>query len=150
MILGTIGIYCSGDATSVLSNGFFYGYTYTVVSVILLQAIGGLVVAVVVKYADNILKGFAASFSIVTSCVVCYFFFDFKPTFLFLVGAFLVLLSSYMYERGLPSLSSFLFYFGVNNLFFMPGASISNKSSSSNSGINGSNTNSGLEASDKV
>jgi UDP-sugar transporter A1/2/3 len=38
------------------------------VYVTILQAIGGLVVAVVVKYADNILKGFAASFSIVTSC----------------------------------------------------------------------------------
>ena len=44
-------------------------------------------VAVVVKYADNILKGFAASFSIVTSCILCYFFFDFRPNGLFLVGA---------------------------------------------------------------
>lgn len=39
-----------------------------------LQAIGGLVVAVVVKYADNILKGFAASFSIVSSCTLSFFF----------------------------------------------------------------------------
>ena len=44
-------------------------------------------VAVVVKYADNILKGFAASFSIVTSTMLCYAFFDFRPNGLFLVGA---------------------------------------------------------------
>jgi hypothetical protein len=45
------------------------------------------VVAVVVKYADNILKGFAASFSIVTSLVLCYFFLDFQPTWVFFAGA---------------------------------------------------------------
>lgn len=37
--------------------------------------------------ADNILKGFAASFSIVTSCILCYFFFDFEPNLIFVAGA---------------------------------------------------------------
>ena len=32
-------------------------------------------------------QGFAASFSIVTSCILCYFFFDFKPNGIFLIGA---------------------------------------------------------------
>jgi hypothetical protein len=50
------------------------------------QAIGGLVVAVVVRYADNILKGFASSFSIVTSLILCIYMFNFVPTFYFLVG----------------------------------------------------------------
>jgi hypothetical protein len=44
-------------------------------------------VAVVVKYADNILKGFAASFSIVTSLLLCYCFLDFQPTWMFFCGA---------------------------------------------------------------
>ena len=69
--------------------------------VILLQACGGLVV-VVVKCADNILKGFAASFSIITACLISYLFLDFQPTVLFVIGATLVLSSSYMYE-GLPA-----------------------------------------------
>jgi hypothetical protein len=72
--------------------------------VIFLQAVGGLVVAVVVKYADNILKGFAAAFSIITACIICYFFLDFKPTILFAFGAVLVNLSIYIYDRGLPPL----------------------------------------------
>jgi UDP-sugar transporter A1/2/3 len=87
LILGFIGVFLSNDRSIVLEHGFFYGYTVMVWAVILLQAIGGLVVAVVVKYADNILKGFAASFSIVTSCLLCYFLFDFKPNILFLTGA---------------------------------------------------------------
>lgn len=45
------------------------------------QALGGLVVAAVMKFADNILKGFATSVSIVISSVVSYFFLsDFNPS----------------------------------------------------------------------
>ena len=94
-----MGVLFSSDWPIVRDNGFFYGYTGIVWWVIMLQAIGGLVVAVVVKYADNILKGFAASFSIVTSCILTYFMFDFHPTGLFLVGAVLVNLSMYMYSH---------------------------------------------------
>ena len=39
-----------------LRDGFFYGYNNVVVTVVLLQAAGGLLVALVVKYADNIQK----------------------------------------------------------------------------------------------
>lgn len=47
----------------------------------LFQAFGGLVVAAVVKYADNILKGFATSLSIVVSSFVSFYFLgDFQPT----------------------------------------------------------------------
>jgi len=98
VLLGVVSIYWSGDGESVMSNGFFYGYSPLVWTVVILQAIGGLVVAVVVKYADNILKGFAASFSIITSCILCIFFFDFKPTFLFVTGAVLVNYSMYLYS----------------------------------------------------
>lgn len=98
IVLGFIGVFLSTDREIVFEHGFFYGYNWIVITVILLQAVGGLVVAVVVKYADNILKGFAASFSIVTSCVLCYFFLDFDPSALFLVGAVLVNVSMYMYS----------------------------------------------------
>ena len=80
-----------------MTYGFFYGYNSIVITVILLQAIGGLVVAVVVKYADNILKGFAASFSIVTSCLLEYICFEFHPTNLFIFGTILVNISMYLY-----------------------------------------------------
>ena len=106
-ILATIAVYVS-DGEAVHTNGFFFGYTNIVIAVILLQALGGLVVAVVVKYADNILKGFAASFSIITSCIISYIFLDFEPSIAFVVGATLVLISSYIYEKGLPRSLIFL------------------------------------------
>jgi solute carrier family 35 (UDP-sugar transporter), member A1/2/3 len=107
-ILATISVYVS-DSEAVGTNGFFFGYTNTVIAVILLQALGGLVVAIVVKYADNILKGFAASFSIITSCIISYFYLDFQPSIEFVLGAFIVIFSSYIYEKGLPSALAFLY-----------------------------------------
>lgn len=86
------------DASAVSEKGFFHGYNFSVWCVIVLQAIGGLVVAAVVKYADNILKGFGSSISIVISCLVEFIFFDFRPSTSFLVGAILVNYSMYMYS----------------------------------------------------
>jgi UDP-sugar transporter A1/2/3 len=101
MVFAVVGVYMN-DGAVVAKKGFFFGYTPLVVAVVFLQAVGGLVVAVVVKYADNILKGFAASLSIITSCVVSYVFLDFEPSVPFVLGAMLVLGSSYIYEKGLP------------------------------------------------
>ena len=56
------------ELNSILDYGFFYGYTIWTCYAVLLSAAGGLVVAVVVRYADNILKGFATSISILVSC----------------------------------------------------------------------------------
>jgi UDP-sugar transporter A1/2/3 len=98
IVAGLIGIYLSGEASLVINNGYFYGYNWIVWLVIVLQAIGGLIVAVVVKYTDNILKGFAASFSMVTSCLLSYWFLDFQPGLEFLMGATLVNVSIFMYS----------------------------------------------------
>ena len=68
-------------------HGFFYGYNSAVWGSILLQAVGGLLVAVVVKYADNILKGFAASFAVVLTFLISMVFSHFDPNHNFYIGA---------------------------------------------------------------
>lgn len=56
------------------------------------------IVAVVVKYADNVLKGFATSLSILISSVVSFYFFhDIKVNFQFIEGAIIVLGSVFIY-----------------------------------------------------
>jgi len=94
--LGTVYMH---DYREVVQRGFFGGYHVYVWGVILVQAVGGLIVAVVVKYADNVLKVFASSFSIIFSCLISAFLFDFRPNGLFLLGAALVCLSTALYSK---------------------------------------------------
>jgi len=87
------------DSAAVGQQGFLGGYTPVVWTVVTVQAVGGLIVAVVVKYADNVLKVFATSFSIVISCVLSAIFFDFHATFAFVVGAAFVVVSTGLYSQ---------------------------------------------------
>jgi solute carrier family 35 (UDP-sugar transporter), member A1/2/3 len=87
------------DSAAVASQGFFGGYSGIVWTVVTVQAVGGLIVAVVVKYADNVLKVFATSFSIVVSCVLSAIFFDFHASLAFVVGASAVVLATVLYSQ---------------------------------------------------
>ena len=86
------------DGVAVQTQGFLGGYTSIVWTVVTVQAVGGLIVATVVKYADNVLKVFATSFSIVVSCIISAFLFEFHPTWMFLCGASLVVTATVMYS----------------------------------------------------
>eukprot|EP00126_Sphaerothecum_destruens_P008435 Sdes_comp20211_c0_seq1m13557 len=97
IICGFIGIYLF-ESHLILERGFFYGYHSIVWFVIANQAFGGLVVAVVVKYADNILKGFATSVSIILSSVLSIYLFSWSPSLQFVFGASLVICAVYMYS----------------------------------------------------
>jgi hypothetical protein len=44
-----------------------------------------------IRYADNILKGFATSVSIIVSCLASVVIFDFEITVMFVIGALFVL-----------------------------------------------------------
>ncbi|XP_059060126.1 UDP-N-acetylglucosamine transporter [Achroia grisella] len=78
-------------------NHLLKGFDGFVWYLVLLQAAGGLIVAVVVKYADNILKGFATSVAIIISCVASIFIFSFVLTIQFAAGTMLVIGSIFLY-----------------------------------------------------
>ena len=89
------------DYQEILEKGFFFGYSPLVWMVITQQAVGGLIVAAVVRYADNILKGFATSMSIIISALSSVYLFGFILTAFFGIGTLLVVTSIYLY--GLPN-----------------------------------------------
>jgi solute carrier family 35 (UDP-sugar transporter), member A1/2/3 len=86
------------DGADVTAHGMLGGFSPMVWTVVTVQAAGGLIVAVVVKYADNVLKVFATSFSIIISCMISAIFFDFHANFTFIIGAGLVVIATAIYS----------------------------------------------------
>ena len=68
------------DGEEIAKNGFFDGYNAVVWTAIAFQALGGVLVAMCINYADNIAKNFATSISIILSFVFSVWFFDFQVT----------------------------------------------------------------------
>jgi len=97
IIIAYLTIYAK-DGAAVAEHGFLGGFSSTVWTVVTVQAAGGLIVAVVVKYADNVLKVFATSFSIIISCLISAIFFDFHANFLFIIGTSLVVIATVIYS----------------------------------------------------
>ncbi|KAI7238069.1 P-loop containing nucleoside triphosphate hydrolase protein [Hortaea werneckii] len=108
------------DGEQIEKTGFFTGYNWVVWLAITLQAIGGVVVALAVNYADNIAKNFATSISILVSFLASVFFFDFHITWLYLLGTATVVGATYLYNadpdhRGRPPPISVTSYNEKNN-----------------------------------
>ena len=88
---------------SIIFLGFFFGYTPVVWLKIVIQAAGGLLVALVIKYADNILKGFATSIAIIVSCIASAYLFGTIINLVFALGTFLVVFSVVLYSYVPPN-----------------------------------------------
>ena len=67
-----------------------------------LQIFGGLIVGMVVKYADNILKNFANALSVIFTVLGAMPLFGQYPSGWFIVGVALVSLSVFMYGKSAP------------------------------------------------
>lgn len=85
---------------------FMHGFTAWVYVLVGLQAGGGLLVAAVIKYADNVLKGMATGVSVCFGSVCSVFLFGTVLSGQFFTGACLVLGSVYFFSNELPCKSS--------------------------------------------
>ncbi|XP_074471879.1 CMP-sialic acid transporter [Sebastes fasciatus] len=103
ILVTLIGVFVT-DGEKILEKGFFFGYTPWVYFVVFLASVGGLYTSVVVKYTDNIMKGFSAAAAIVISTVASVLLFGLQITISFASGALLVCVSIYLY--GLPKLDT--------------------------------------------
>jgi len=74
------------DAKAVRQCGFFAGYGAPVVAYVAAQACGGLLIAAVIKYADNILKAFATAVAVLAIALVSHAFYHFHLSPQFFLG----------------------------------------------------------------
>lgn len=89
----------SKDLSTIQKKGFFFGYNELVLFVIFLQAFGGIIVSLVVKYTNSMVKGFATSGSIILSCILSNIIFhDFPLSLKFFVGTFIVVSATLSYS----------------------------------------------------
>ena len=68
------------DGEEIAHHGFFVGYNGFVWTTIAFQSLGGILVSLCVKYADNIAKSFAMGISILISLCASVWFFEFSVT----------------------------------------------------------------------
>lgn len=71
-----------------------------------MQVFGGLIVGMVVKYADNILKNFANALSVIFTVIGAIPLFQQYPSGWFIVGVAAVMLSVFMYGKSTPQVRS--------------------------------------------
>lgn len=93
----SIGTCLASDFKNIQTKGFFHGYDWYVAYLVLLLACRGLLTGLVMKYADNILRGFAASISIIISCIASVYLFGFTLTIQFGIGVMVVIGSICLY-----------------------------------------------------
>jgi UDP-sugar transporter A1/2/3 len=100
--LGAIPIVMTDDWEKVEKDGLFQGYTLVVLIVIVFQAITGLLVGFVMKYADAVMKGFATSVAVVLATILSIVIFHDNVNLLFLVGSALVISAVRTYTNNPP------------------------------------------------
>lgn len=99
IVLALMGLFWQ-DRQFLTEFGFFYGYRLVVWGAITISAAGGLLTAIVVKYADNILKAFATSIATVLSVIMSILLFNKIPTAQFALGTLLVNVSIFVYGNA--------------------------------------------------
>jgi UDP-sugar transporter A1/2/3 len=81
---------------------FLHGFTSWGWVLVCLQAGGGLLVAAVIKYADNVLKGLATGVSVVAATACSAVFFRVPLTGQFSSGGLCILIAVYFFSNELP------------------------------------------------
>lgn len=87
MSLVTIGLYaCAKDSAAIYNYGLFHNFTPAAFGSVLMSAVGGLIVASVLKYADSILKGYATALSVLLTGMLSQVLFGTQLSMIYFMG----------------------------------------------------------------
>jgi len=103
-LLGAVSVVLK-DGRQVATQGFFHGYTSVVWGVVGIQAAGGLLISLVVRYGDALLKGFATGLAIILTTLVSVVFFGFQVSPAYAAGASTTFLAVLLYSGLIPKLA---------------------------------------------
>lgn len=99
MSLLTIGLYaCIIDFREIVEYGLFYNFTPGAYVTVLNSALGGLIVATVLKYADSVVKGFATAISVVLTGMLSMAFFGTHLHGVYVMGVINIIIAVFLYN----------------------------------------------------
>lgn len=101
-LFALLGVYAT-DGDRVQEGGLLQGFSWRACLAVFTLATGGLLVATVIKYADNILRQFSTAMSIIiTSAYSAFILQEYEPDLLFVLGALIAISAGFLYSLGLP------------------------------------------------
>ena len=96
-----MGLYCSVmEMNQILEKGLWYGFNGPAFLSIFVSALGGLIVAAVLKFADAVLKGYATAISVILTGVLSMVLFGTNLSVLYLLGIGNVICSVILYSAN--------------------------------------------------
>jgi UDP-sugar transporter A1/2/3 len=99
MSLFTIGIYaCLVDFKKIVQHGLFYNFNGGAFLTVFNSAIGGLIVAGVLKYADSVLKGYATAVSVIGTGIMSMILFGTELHVVYFMGIVNVVVAVLLYN----------------------------------------------------
>ncbi|KAL3935211.1 MAG: hypothetical protein SGARI_003070 [Bacillariaceae sp.] len=99
MSLVAIGIYaCFMDFSKIIEYGLFHNFNGGAFLTVFNSAIGGLIVAGVLKYADSVLKGYATAMSVIMTGVLSMFLFGTELHTVYFMGIVNVVVAVLLYN----------------------------------------------------
>jgi len=96
LVVGFGGLYQS-SGIELLGPDFFKGYTTVVLAAVVNNALGGLLIAVVIKHADTIMKNFSTTLSIIVTTLASVLLFGSRVNCTSALGTALVIYAVFLY-----------------------------------------------------
>ena len=99
MSIVTIGLYaCVRDWAEIITHGLFHNFTFGAFLSVASSAVGGLIVASVLKYADSVLKGYATAMSVILTGMLSMFLFGTELNAIYFMGIINVVTAVLLYN----------------------------------------------------
>ena len=93
------------NPAEMVADGFFHGYSFFTFLSIFIAAFGGIMVAMVVKYTDTIMKGYATSIALILTTLLNSLLFDVSLSLSLLLAVGCVVISLFNYnEKDSPAI----------------------------------------------
>merc|ERR1719397_1416883 len=94
------------DSEQILQDGLFYGWSMVTVFQYFLMTSGGLLIAVIIKYCDVIIKGMATTIALISISIVSWWFLGDNLDLIFLIGMSVTIIAVFNYNDKIPELKT--------------------------------------------